>query len=269
MQYSNFSRATSGLAITFTNEVPIEDVRSIRFFRDDAAGTFSKKEFRWSFNYEYWSSWETLTQAAICSVDIRSNKYFFLQAKYTLTTATSGTVTSFVLTYDSETVPSTATSSADAPTADSSLLNGYAGSYYLARSHHTGTQSIATVTGLQAVLDAKQATIPGGTYVKEASLGADLYFQYGLLEVSIGSIAGDYATNTSVGLTVNAINASIGELRAADLAFATNASVGIALEPYATNSSVNLAVETVDASIEELRTADLAFATNASVGLAL
>jgi hypothetical protein len=63
-----------------------------------------------------------------------------------------------------------------------------------------------------------------------------------------------FATNVSVGLALNpyATNASVG---LAIAPFATNASVGLALNPYATNASVGLALQP--------------YATNASIGLAL
>lgn len=44
---------------------------------------------------------------------------------------------------------------------DAGTLNGQPGSYYLNRLNHTGTQAISTVSGLQAILDAK-FTIPAG-----------------------------------------------------------------------------------------------------------
>lgn len=40
---------------------------------------------------------------------------------------------------------------------DADTLGGQAGSYYLSRTNHTGSQAISTVTGLQAALDAKAA----------------------------------------------------------------------------------------------------------------
>lgn len=49
---------------------------------------------------------------------------------------------------------------------DSEELNGQPGLYYLARANHTGVQTISTITGLQAALDAKlddsQAGVAGG-----------------------------------------------------------------------------------------------------------
>lgn len=41
---------------------------------------------------------------------------------------------------------------------DADTLNGQAGTYYLSRANHTGSQAISTITGLQATLDGKAAS---------------------------------------------------------------------------------------------------------------
>lgn len=56
---------------------------------------------------------------------------------------------------------------------DASTLDGQDGTYYLARANHTGLQAIATITGLQAALDAKEATANKGVANGYAPLGAD------------------------------------------------------------------------------------------------
>jgi hypothetical protein len=99
MQFSSFSRLEENLTITLYNVIPIENLSTIKYYSDNSAGTFSKKEFRWSFNNAYWSSWETLTQGAISRIDMHDNHYFFLQVRYVLTTEDSGTVSTFTLNY--------------------------------------------------------------------------------------------------------------------------------------------------------------------------
>ena len=100
MQFSNFSRTQDGLVITLYNDQPIENVGTVKNYSDNSNGTFSKKEFRWSFNNEYWSAWEILTRSAISRIDTHNNYYFFLQVRYTLIAASSGTVTKFILDYN-------------------------------------------------------------------------------------------------------------------------------------------------------------------------
>jgi len=115
--------------------------------------------------------------------------------------------------------------------------------------YYTKTQTDEFVSNLEASF--------GNLYLKESSLGNDFYFETGLLEVSIGSIGGDYATNASVNLLATTINASIGLM-------ATNSSVGLALGVYATNASISLAGFATNASVNLLTTT-----INASIGLRL
>jgi len=159
MQFSNFSREQQGLIITLYNSSPLENVQNVKYFSDNATGSFAKKEFRWSFNNEYWSSWESLSQSAISRIQTYNNYYLFFQIRYTLTTLNSGNVTSFTVNYIQrdiipiyEEVPHIFNDieNVDASTViihdinqiiryrtvyDASLLNGYPGSWYLDRTH--------------------------------------------------------------------------------------------------------------------------------------
>ena len=183
MQFSNFSRLQEGSTITLYNEIPIENVGVIKYYKDGIPVNdprFSKKEFRWSFNNVYWSAWENLTQSAISSIKTLGNYFFFLQVRYVQATA-GANVTSFTLNYEEgnaiKCVPCTGDvipiltediQHSDASSMvihdilqqykivyikDASLLNGYPGSWYLDRSHHTGKQPISSIVGLQAILN--------------------------------------------------------------------------------------------------------------------
>jgi hypothetical protein len=129
MQYSNFSRSDDGLAITFYNEYPIENVGVIKYYKDNALGSFSKKEFRWSFNDEYWSAWEKLTQSGMSAINTHENYNFFLQIRYTKTAEDSGTVTSFTLNYEKGTaincIPCTTDGTTEIYPQDSSDIHVY------------------------------------------------------------------------------------------------------------------------------------------------
>lgn len=62
MQFSNFIRTESGNQIIFSNTSPLIGIKDIKFYKDNSKGSFDKKEFRWSFNKDYWSSWEVFFQ---------------------------------------------------------------------------------------------------------------------------------------------------------------------------------------------------------------
>ena len=71
--------------------------------------------------------------------------------------------------------------------------------------------------------------IPANTYLKEASIGTGLAWNAGHLDVSINT--GSLTQDTSIPVLFNkdlAQDGSITDLRTADLAFATNASIGLA-----------------------------------------
>ena len=226
MQFSNFSRTQDGLVIILYNDQPIENVGTVKNYSDNSSGTFSKKEFRWSFNNEYWSAWETLTRSAISRINTLNNYYFFLQVRYTLSSASSGTVTTFAIDYTqgtaSPTVPTVLTHDiqiSDSTSVlihdilqkyeitsitDASTLNGYAGSYYLNRAHHKGYQPISSITGLQSVVNqvtSYYSYIDGSIILKlsEASLGSNFVWNAsGYLDVSVVSMNYDYIDGSLV-----------------------------------------------------------------------
>ena len=114
--------------------------------------------------------------------------------------------------------------------------------------------------------------------ISDAATNASLYSEVGLIDSAISDlnfIKADisallpFATNASVGLAIQnfATNSSV---NSALLPFATNSSIGLA--GFATNASVGLVVTTINASIGLMATnasISLAgFATNASIGLA-
>ncbi|NMC58322.1 MAG: collagen-like protein, partial [Candidatus Methanofastidiosa archaeon] len=201
MIFSNFVKTESGNQVILKNNVPIENVRTIRFYKDDSSGSFDKKEFRWSFNNNYWSAWEVLNQGNLTRLDLKGKSYFFLEIRY-IKANTSAKISSFSLTYESP----TASTSEKSPCSkeyddncytgtfpkDCETLNGQPGSYYLWRPNHKGQQPINTIAGLEAALNGKQGVIPDGTYLKESSLGDGFIWDpSGNLDVSILSM--DYA----------------------------------------------------------------------------
>lgn len=98
MIFSNFVKSEVDNLVTFKNSIPIQNVGSIKFYKDNSSGSFSKKEFRWSFNKDYWSSWETLNQGKFTNINTKGNPCIYIEIRYILAN-TSSKVTSFSLDY--------------------------------------------------------------------------------------------------------------------------------------------------------------------------
>ncbi|MFW6377139.1 MAG: hypothetical protein ACOCZ5_00700, partial [bacterium] len=172
MIYNYFTRHVRNGVIYFRNDTEIRSVQSILLFNDDSYGTFQKKEFRWSFDNDNWSSWTKLTQSNIASINANGNS-LYLEARYTplnndanvdefsIKYNDGGTI-SQVITSGSETIDySDRQTSSDRDTpqdrwytkvSDSNLLNGKSGDYYLRRYNHIGKQPISSVEGLNDTL---------------------------------------------------------------------------------------------------------------------
>lgn len=166
----------SGNTILFVSKPPIESVGKIRFYRDNAAGSFVKKEFRWSFNGTHWSSWTSLNQENITSISAGDNKYLFVEIQYT--SAGSGTCSSFSIDYTANTgavyvppvedatidqnkvlpdgcggIGGTSKSFVITNITDAQTLCGKDCDYYLWRPNQKGEQAITSITGLQQILN--------------------------------------------------------------------------------------------------------------------
>jgi len=187
MQFSSFTKIQEGLTITLYNETPIENVEVIKYYSDNSSGSFVKKEFRWSFNNVYWSAWETINQQSISRVNTHGNYYLFIQVRYILSTIGAGNVSRFTINYTAGTATITPTiihQDIEIPEryqitaiTDASTLNGYSGSWYLSRSHHTGTQPISSILGLQDALNnlisasgVTQFYVDGSLAIRDASI---------------------------------------------------------------------------------------------------
>jgi len=198
MVFSNFTRSESGNIIFFKNSTPIEGVKSLKFYKDDSVGTFTKKEFRWSFDNNYWASWETLDQGNISSVNVGSRPYLFFEIRYAKSNPSSK-VTKFSVDYiamsaadlqqcktnSGEIVPpsvipidyggTTPCPSNITEVINATTLCGKSCDYYLLRSNHKGQQAISTITDLQKILNnlsgGIQNSITGGSGSIDVSIG--------------------------------------------------------------------------------------------------
>jgi len=99
MVFSNFTRTESGNQIFFKNSTPIEYVEKLKYYKDNSSGSFTKKEFRWSFNNTYWSNWEDLNQGNISDIEIKGNRNLFIEIRYTKSNPTAN-IYQFELNYN-------------------------------------------------------------------------------------------------------------------------------------------------------------------------
>lgn len=176
MQFSNFTRVEEGNKISFYTKNPLKGISSIKYFKDNATGNFSKKEFRWSFNSDYWSAWTPLNQGNLAQIKIAANQNIFLEIRYF--SNGNGVVTEFELFYtgaaqseisagscppDSKyskidkTVPTEvyipSQCNSEPGCTDALTLCGKSCDYYLWRPNHKGQQPISSITDLQTILN--------------------------------------------------------------------------------------------------------------------
>jgi len=168
MQFSNFKIQESNNQKIFYTQYPLQNIKSIKYYKDNSNGSFSKKEFRWSFDGNYWSPWTVLNQGNISSINL-TNSFFSLEIRYTPNN-TASTVTTFILYYDGpeekeyidcqDTVVKKNTiyeeqnciKSSDNPI-NANTLCSKNGEYYLWRPNHKGEQPISSITNLQKILN--------------------------------------------------------------------------------------------------------------------
>ena len=124
--------------IEFKTESSIQDVQQIRYFKEDGiTGTFTKKEFRYSWDNVTWTNWNTLTQGNLSGIAFRDNPDFYLHVRYTRAGISAGDIQRFYIFYDS-TTPAPPTPPAD-PSIDAWTLRGEGPLYYLDRTNHIGS----------------------------------------------------------------------------------------------------------------------------------
>ena len=234
MQFSSFTRSEEGNVIRFYTPNPLKGVTNIKYYTDNVSGPFQKKEFRWSFNSDYWSSWETLNQGNLSGINIGSNTYLFLEIRYI---SAGGTVTSFVLNYEGpaqteytgQSCPPDSTYVAPDQTVEDSYtpgapvtpsgpvnaetLCGKSCDYYLWRPNHKGEQPISTITDLQLILNNLSAgiqnSITGAQNVSGDGIG--VYYDKSGQDLIFSRINGEYGIelNSSGGVITLAIDASL------------------------------------------------------------
>jgi len=227
MVFSNFIRTVSGSQILLKNTTPIENVGSLKFYKDNSSGTFTKKEFRWSFNKNYWSSWVTLNQGNLTKIDVKGNSCLYIEVRY-ITANTSAKVTTFSINYTESTSSTTNTTQTVTTTTAQNSCNQttcveatteteactHTDSYYLWRPNHKGTQPISSITGLQQILNNLGGSITNGENVSGSGIGV-FYQKLGqsLIFKKI-DVSGGISISDSSGLITLIVNSdpSISEL---------------------------------------------------------
>lgn len=280
MVFSSFTKTTSGNQIFFKNSTPIEYVESIKYYKDNASGTFTKKEFRWSFNQNHWANWEDLNQGNISRIKINNNRYLFFEIRYTQSND-SATVTSFQIGYnpltksertpcppdqDSGTVTPTPTqpqyggsSSCSTVTqvVNAQELCGKPCDYYLLRSNHKGSQPISSITNLQTTLNglsgAIQDSINNGANVG-SGIGVlydknDRTLRFKSIDVSGGGVLISEDSNGTIYL---AIDASFGGVQDPSIVELFSDLYDLSIYVDTQFTQINASIGRIDSSINEL-----------------
>jgi len=172
MHFSNFNKIESTTLTILKNSQPLQNVKDLKFYKENVSGVFKSKNFRWSFNGVYWSSWNVLTQTNFSKIKINSTDIFF-EFKYELNDKNSR-VFGIDINYDEITssviVPQNnqpiLTNDVQHPVnidvitkyeikevTNAELFDGKPPTFYLDRNNYSGTFKIANVENLQFLLD--------------------------------------------------------------------------------------------------------------------
>lgn len=200
MQYQFTERYEYVKSIEFKNSLPLH-IEKIRYFKEDeVSGTFTKKEFRYSWDNVVWTNWNTLTQGNLSGIVFRDQPDFYLHVRYSRTGIGSGNIGAWYLYYDSQT-PTPPVPPPDA-SVDADTLGGQPPEYYLDRANFFGPYTDLNVSN---VIDG--STIGVYSHRVDTSIGTEFFFKRidgdGLIQVSESSsgiitIAGDPSVIGSV-----------------------------------------------------------------------
>jgi hypothetical protein len=177
MEFSNFNKIKEGNKTIFKNIYPLERITKLLYFKDNAIGNFYKKDFRWSFDKDYWSPWVELNQNNFVNINIKA-VYLYLEIRYF--SSGPGTISTFVIGFDGNSqkiiaekenvlsnppVNTQIVIEANAYSkyeecpieedalVDAATLCGKDCDYYLWRPNHKGQQSMDTIKDLNQVIN--------------------------------------------------------------------------------------------------------------------
>lgn len=211
MQYQFTERQEFIKTIEFANSNALLNIQRITYFKEeDITGSFTKKEFRYSFDNAVWTNWNTLTQGNLAGIQFRDNPNFWLQVKYSRNGIGSGNIQRWYLFYESNTptppVPPHTLIDAD-------LLQGEPGLYYLDPTNQIGPYPNIKIENTS--LDPSTISVYNGR--SDTSLGTTFYLRTlkgeGIIQVSAsdGEIT-IFADASIVGAGVDGRNIGSGDV---------------------------------------------------------
>ena len=170
MQYQFTERTQDVKSITFYNSLPLINVERIRYFKEEGVtGTFTSKQFRYSWDKVVWTNWNTLTQPNLSAIQFRDRPEFYLEVKYSRVGIGSGNIAQWYLFYDSGT-PTPPVPPSDA-SIDADTLQGEGPAYYLDRANFTGAYTDIEFTNI----DGGDASIY--SHRIDSSIGSEFFFR--------------------------------------------------------------------------------------------
>lgn len=267
MKFSKFDRSELSNVVTLRNSEGIKGVAFVNYFKDDAMGNVSRKEFRWSFDREYWSSWQALTQSSVSALKTSDKPYLFIEFRYTFSGPLTSTnnVRAIAIDYDArpDTIVAEPVNDVSVSTThvhiyedrysplqpikvnDSSLLGSFPPTYYLNRSNHRGTQPMESVSGLTDILNSLVSNV--GLFDNVGQGDVSLY--YGKLNnVHQFREVGSFTPEVSIYILddVIRIDVSLGSYaRVSDVQESVN-------ELKAVDSSIRVELSRIDSSVNVL-----------------
>jgi len=171
MQQYNFTERVELLkTITFSNSLPLHVKKILYFKEEEITGSFTKKEFRYSFDHAVWTNWNTLTQSNLVNIEFKDKPDFWLEVRYTRTGLGSGNILRWYLYY--EEISNTPPVPPSDASIDADTLKGEGPEYYLNRENHFGPY---TDLNVENVPDGSTIGVYHGRL--DTSLGTTLYFK--------------------------------------------------------------------------------------------
>jgi len=276
MQYTLDNRRTYITSIEFRNISPILNINRLRSFKEEGVtGSFTKKEFRYSFDNVIWSPWQSFTTANLTGINFSDQSNFYIHIKYSRSSVIAGNIDVIYINYDSRDTTSTRTLYyIDYEYVDGSLNDIRAtyipdasfGSNFTWNSSGYLDTSIVLISYeyVDSSLSARDASIVVA-FEKNSAQDASII----RIDVSLGTIYPlVFKTNASLGdvtSRVNYLDACLGPV--SELVYVINSS----LSYYTLVSQLNItdtSLYSIDQLTYALNTSTGNYATNVSVGLA-
>lgn len=170
MQYQFNERYEYVKTVEFLNSLPLVNVERIRYYKEeDVTGSFTKIEFRYSWDNVIWSHWNTLTQGNLSSIQFRDNPEFYLHIKYSRAGVGAGNIQRWYLFYDSN-IPTPPVPPSDS-SLDANTLGGQPPSYYLNRENFFGPYTDLEISNIDS------SGIGVYSHRVDTSMGSEFYFK--------------------------------------------------------------------------------------------